>query len=252
MSDPTRRFSNRVQDYVAYRPSYPPELLDVLASECGLGPASVIADVGSGTGKLTELLLAHGNTVFAVEPNDAMRHAAESLLGGQPGFRSVKGTAEETTLASGAIDLVVAGQAFHWFDREKTVGEFRRILRPPRAVALVWNTRDDEASAFLRDYDAFVQHYSVDYEKVSQRSVMTDEIFQAFFRGPFRKTIVKNLQRCDFDGVLGRYLSASYAYTRDDPRLAQAEDELRRAFDQHAVGGMVDFPYVTEIYTGSL
>src|SRR2546422_11068618 len=115
LTDATQRFSNRVKDYVLYRPGYPIELIDFLAKNCGLTSASIIADIGSGTGKSSELFLKNGNKVFAVEPNKGMRLAAEKLLGDYDNFISINGTAENTVLDASSIDMIVAGQAFHWF-----------------------------------------------------------------------------------------------------------------------------------------
>ena len=139
--DPTRRFTNRVANYARYRPGYPPAVLTCLRDECGLSPGSTVADVGSGTGILTELFLANGNHVYAVEPNEAMRQAAELSLAHYPGFTSVDGRAEATTLADDSVDFVTAGQAFHWFDAAASRVEFNRILRPGGYTALVWNAR---------------------------------------------------------------------------------------------------------------
>src|SRR4028119_2421500 len=123
-SDPTKRFTDRVANYVAYRPKYPAEVLEFMRAELSLSPSSIIADVGAGTGILTEMFLRNGNTVFAVEPNEAMRAAAENLLGACPKFRGVAGTAEATTLAVRSVDFITAAQAFHWFDAEHTRREF--------------------------------------------------------------------------------------------------------------------------------
>src|SRR5215469_5965610 len=129
--DSTKRFSNRVENYTKYRPSYPKEeMLVLLSGECGLTSASVIADVGSGTGIMTRIFLENGNQVFAVEPNPEMRHAAEQVLAAYPRFVSVPATAEATTLPAETADFVVAAQAFHWFDRERVRREFVRILKP--------------------------------------------------------------------------------------------------------------------------
>src|SRR5262245_17011202 len=129
-SDSTTRFSTRVENYVKYRPGYPPAVVDLLRRECPLSDASVVVDVGSGTGILTELFLKYGHPVFAVEPNEEMRKAAERLLGDRAGFHSIVGTAEATTLPDCSVDLISAGQAFHWFDRERAHREFVRILKP--------------------------------------------------------------------------------------------------------------------------
>jgi ubiquinone/menaquinone biosynthesis C-methylase UbiE len=130
MPDPTQRFSSRVENYVKYRPGYPPAILDLLRDKCGLTSASTVADIGSGTGILTGLLLKSGARVFGVEPNPDMRAAGERLLAGQANFTSLAGTAEATTLPAQSVGIITAGQAFHWFDREPTRREFQRILQP--------------------------------------------------------------------------------------------------------------------------
>jgi SAM-dependent methyltransferase len=179
-SDPTRRFSDRVDNYVRYRPGYPAEALDILRAETGLTAESVVADVGSGTGILSELFLKHGNTVYGIEPNDDMRQAAERLLRGYPEFHSVAGSAEATTLPAAGVDFVVAGQAFHWFDRPRARAEFARILRPGGWVVLLWNARRVDATPFLRDYEALLQAYSIDYRQVRHENV-TPEVLAGWF-----------------------------------------------------------------------
>ena len=149
MTDPTQRFTSRVEHYVRYRPSYPRDLLDLLETRCGLSSASVVADVGSGTGILSELFLENGNRVIGIEPNKEMREAAERRLRRHPRFTSVAGTAEATTLDDASADFVAAGQAFHWFDPERARTEFSRILKPGGWVVLAWNLRRKEATPFL-------------------------------------------------------------------------------------------------------
>src|SRR5262249_1325145 len=149
MSNPLERFSTRAENYRKYRPGYPAEIMSLLVSKCGLTPASLIADIGSGTGKLCELFLNYGNRVFGVEPNEAMRIAGETLLARYPGFVSVDGRAESTTLESQTVDFVTAAQAFHWFDRESARREFLRILKPSGWVVLVWNERRLDSTPFL-------------------------------------------------------------------------------------------------------
>ena len=130
MLDPTKRFSNRVENYLKYRPRYPAAIIPLLESECGLTPETLIADIGSGTGFMTEMFLRHGNRVIGVEPNAEMRSAGERLLTKYPKFSSVNATAEATALPDKSVDLIIAGQAFHWFYRQNTKIEFTRILKP--------------------------------------------------------------------------------------------------------------------------
>src|SRR6266566_7206020 len=152
-ADAKQRFSNRVADYARYRPGYPPAVLDLLRTECGLRPGHIIADIGSGTGILSELFLKNGNRVFGIEPNAAMRGAGGKLLERYSKFTSIEGSAEATTLQDDSVDFVVAGQAFHWFDQKLARDEFSRILKPSCWVALVWNERRIDSTPFLRAYE---------------------------------------------------------------------------------------------------
>jgi ubiquinone/menaquinone biosynthesis C-methylase UbiE len=159
--DVTQRFSSRVDNYIRYRPGYPDAILDTLRDAYGLTPASIVADVGSGTGILTEMFLRHGNVVYGIEPNREMREAAERLLAGYDRFHSVAATAEDTTLGDDSVDLVTAGQAFHWFDPSKARAEFARVLKPGGWVALIWNERV-VTTPFLADYAATSKFSSLD------------------------------------------------------------------------------------------
>src|SRR5690606_35644369 len=151
MTPSTERFSSRVEAYIRSRPGYPAAVCEVLGREIGFTAGWVVADIGSGTGLSTRLFLENGNDIFAVEPKAAMRQAAEAMLAKNAGFRSVEGTAEQTSLASGSTDLVVAGQAFHWFDERQSLREFARILKPGGFVVLMWNARRLTGSPFLSE-----------------------------------------------------------------------------------------------------
>jgi ubiquinone/menaquinone biosynthesis C-methylase UbiE len=250
MSDVTNRFSDRVADYERHRPGYPAAAVALICERCGLRPGDRAADVGSGTGKLTRVLLDAGLAVWAVEPNPSMRRAAEALLGDLPGFASVDGRAEATTLPPASVDLVTAAQAFHWFDREAARVEFRRILRPKGHVALLWNERIP-GSPFARDYDALLEELSVDYAEVGRRRASSNAAVGEFLVEPEQASF-DNPQQTDFPGLVGRYLSASYAFRRDDPRFPGAEAALRRLFERHARDGAIVMPLSTQLYWGSV
>jgi SAM-dependent methyltransferase len=252
VTDPTKRFSSRVENYIRYRPRYPQELIPLLGRECALTPGSVVADVGSGTGILSEIFLANGSRVFGVEPNGEMRRAGERLLSGYPGFTSVDGRAEATTLPSATVDLVTAGQAFHWFDRPAARAEFARILRPRGWVVLVWNKRRKEATRFARAYERLLQRWSPDYDRVDLEN-LTDKMIVEFFKpGSFQRRALENRQVFDYQGLEGRLMSSSYAPEPGHPNHAPILAELREAFDAHNVNGTVTFDYQTVIYFGRL
>ncbi len=250
--EPTRRFSNRVDAYIRYRPRYPEAILPFLADACGYSSATVIADVGSGTGILAEMFLKNGNLVSGIEPNEAMRGAAERMLAGYPGFQSVTGTAEVTNLPDKSVDLVTAGQAFHWFDPDLAKMEFRRILRPGGYVALLWNSRQIETTPFLRAYEELLQTYALDYREVSHKYAGA-EILGAFFSpGSPQYARFKNEQRFDLAGLQGRLLSSSYAPLAGHPRHAPMLARLEEIFAEHEEGGEVNFLYDTEVFIGQL
>src|SRR5262249_12824426 len=157
-----KRFSSRVENYVRFRPGYPLQILELLRRECSLTENSTIADVASGTGIFTRILLEDGNRVFGVEPNPEMRQAGEEFLKGFNNFTSVDGTAEATTLGENSVDMVTAAQAAHWFDREAARNEFVRILKPHGWIVLLWNERQTDSTAFLREYEQLLKTYGVD------------------------------------------------------------------------------------------
>jgi SAM-dependent methyltransferase len=247
VSAPTERFSSRAECYARYRPGYPGAAIDLLAERCGLIPGSAVADVGSGTGLLTEPLLERGAQVFAVEPNDAMRAAAEARLQNQPRFHSVKATAEATTLAAASIDLWVAGQAFHWFDMEPTRREALRVSRSGGWGALLWNEHPHEGSAFLRDYDQLLRRHCPEYATTVARR-LDEERMREFFGGAMERVTFPNQQTFDFAGLLGRLLSSSYAPQPEQPQYAPMLAQLRALFDRHQHDDEVVFPYTTLVY----
>lgn len=252
MDGSVARFSNRVGDYVRHRPRYPAALVDALRADYGLRPTWQLADVGAGTGLLTQLLLTAGCAVYAVEPNQEMRRAAEYALGGHPGFHSVAGTAEATTLAHQSIDLITAGQAFHWFDVEGARREFQRILRPQGLVALVWNRRHSHGTPFLEGYEALLREFGIDYLQVDHTHTVDERRFAQFFgQGGYRVLSFPNRQLLDFEGVRGRLVSTSYMPAPDHPRFGAMLAGLRDLFDRCADAGRVTMAYDTEIYIGS-
>ena len=251
MTDSVTRFSDRVENYARYRPSYPSGLIDILKSECGLNESATVADVGSGTGILSELLLKTGSLVMAVEPNPEMRLAAERSLGAYPKFVSLDASAEETGLANDSIDLITAAQAFHWFDRAKAKKEFARILKPVGWVALIWNERRLDSTPFLRDYESLLLRYGTDYETVRHENV-AGEIGEFFSPGSYQSRNLENVQQFDFEALKGRLLSSSYTPAPDHPSFPAMLQHLEEIFNRHQKAGIVSFEYETRVFFGRL
>ena len=251
MTDPVTRFSNRAENYALYRPGYPAGVMEILKSECGLTPDSIIADIGSGTGILSEMFLKNGNSVFAVEPNAAMRLIAEQLLNRSKKFTSIDATAEATALETASVDFVAAAQAFHWFDRDKSRIEFARILKPGGWVVLIWNERRLDSTEFLRQYENLLLRYGTDYGKVRHENV-TGRIADFFFPRTFQLKTLENAQHFDFESLRGRLLSSSYTPNAGHPGFKPMLRELEEIFVANQQNGIVSFEYETRVYYGHL
>jgi len=247
----SERFSSRVDDYARYRPGYPAPALELLRERCGLVPGAAVADVGSGTGILTELLLKRGAQVFAVEPNERMRGAAEAQLSRYPHFHSVAGSAEATTLAAGSVDLLVAGQAFHWFDAQRARIEAVRVLRPHGWAALLWNERPPEATAFLADYEALLRRCAPEYTRITASRADVG-VMRGFLGAAMEVGTFSNQQVLDFEGLRGRLMSSSYAPEPGSPDYEPMIGMLREVFARHEYDGTITMPYSTLVYFGPL
>jgi SAM-dependent methyltransferase len=255
MTDSTQRFTDRVTYYVRARPRYPAALLRFFQDELGLTPAHAVADIGSGTGFLTELFVRNGNLTYAVEPNDAMRAAAEQALGRHPNFRSVAATAEATTLADASVNFVTAGQAFHWFDPPRARGEFKRILAPGGFVALVWNDRQLDGSPFAEAYQRLIAEHRAEPTSANWRHNVAEETAQLrdfFGLAGFRTQSFENSQRLDRAGFVDRITSTSYMPMPPDPRHVAMLRAVNESFDWHQENGAVVMPYDTKLYFGQL
>jgi len=247
MKNTVERFSNRVANYVRYRPDYPREIIGFLRDSADLVSKSVIVDIGCGTGISSRMFLQNGNRVFGVEPNEAMRAAAIEELAKFNSFIAVDGTSERTTLPNASADLVVAAQAFHWFDAEKTRPEFLRILKPSGHIVLIWNERQLDTTPFLIEYEAFLLKYAYDYPSV--RHDNTDKLrLREFFKGDFKSSTFQNVQIFDFDGLKGRLLSSSYMPSDSDAIFPSMIEELYALFAKHRENDKIKVFYDTNVY----
>jgi len=249
-SNSTTRFTGRVENYIKYRPSYPVEVIEYLKSEGILRSDSVIADIGSGTGISAELFLKNGNAVYGVEPNDAMREAAEKLLSAYSNFKSINATAEETTLPDNSIDLIICAQAFHWFDIPKVKIEFKRILKPTGRICLIWNERILDGNPFLAAYEKLLLKYGTDYKNVRHENI-DEKKLNEFYDSAYTKKTFPNKQVFDLAGVTGRLLSSSYTPQYDSPLYEPMLAELNEIFEKNQVNGKIEFLYDTNIYIDS-
>ncbi len=249
--DSIGRFSNRVENYIKYRPHYPVKIIDFLNTECGFDKNKIVADIGSGPGISCENFIANGNTVYAVEPNDDMRKAAEEIFSDAKNFVSVKGTAENTTLNDNSMDFVIAGQAFHWFDRDKCKIEFRRILKKDGYVILMWNEKIS-SNDFMKSYYDLIKRYGTDYEKINHSLVTDDKTIGEFYSPALvKKKLLRHTHPLDYKGLEGRLLSSSYIPLEGE-KFNKMISELKNMFEKYNKDDMVGMHYETILYYGKL
>jgi SAM-dependent methyltransferase len=250
--DSTTRFSKRVSDYVRFRPGYPRGVVELLTQETGLSAESIVADIGSGTGLLSAAFLECGYSVAGVEPNREMRAAAENLLARYPRFRSVDAKAEATSLSDRSMDLIVAGQAFHWFDVKQTRREWVRILKPGGVAALIWNERHIE-SPLMCEVERVIDKFAAAMDPDGAIREGGRRRIQPFFHpSPFRLDEFPNTQEFGLDGLVGRVASCSFVPGLKDPGYAEMETELAEIFGGHQRNGRIRYDYRTKVFWGKL
>ena len=249
---PTERFSSRVAHYIKYRPGYPIILLQELQNHGFLTDASVVGDIGSGTGKFSEVLLDRGLEVYAVEPNTEMRKAAESLFHGRAKYHSVDGTGEHTGLPDHRLDLVVIAQAFHWFEYEASIHEFKRILKPNGTLVFVWNDRHTTSPAFSLGYHEILLKYCPDYGSSPHRHIDEQKLARAILPDHFHHFECSYAQTLTYAGLEGRMFSSSYTPQSKDAQAAPLRRELRRLFEAYQGNGTIQFEYTTRMYFGPI
>ena len=249
--DPLRRFSSRARAYAAARPSYPRDVAELMRDAMGLGAGAVLADVGSGTGKLAEVLLEGGYAVVGVEPNAEMRAYAEAAFAGRPAFTSVDGTAQATTLAGASVDAVTAGQAFHWFDPAAVRAEWKRILRPGGWAILVWNLRRERATAFMAGYDDLIHRFATEMKLARAERADTSAI-ALLYDGRFETRTFEHIHLMDRETLRGRVVSSSFMPDASHPRHEEMLAATDALFERHAQHGFVRFEYDTPLYFGRL
>ena len=246
------RFSDRVKNYVKYRPHYPKEILHILEEKIKLIPQWIIADIGSGTGISSELFVENGNTVFGVEPNKNMRSAAKEYYSQKNNFISINGSAENTTLKDNEVDVIITGQAFHWFNINEAKDEFIRISKEGSYTVIFWNQRKTGDSPFQQEYELFLHKYCKEYDKTTQKNITSAQFCKFYGSKQYSLVKLNNLQKFDFEGLKGRLQSSSYSPTINDPVYPEMINSLQQIFKNHEVNNQIIFEYDTEIYYGKI
>jgi ubiquinone/menaquinone biosynthesis C-methylase UbiE len=253
MENNINKFTDKAENYDKFRLNYSIEILDCFY-DYSFNKDSIIADIGSGTGKLAKIFLENGNIVYAVEPNDNMRNMAISKLNDLKNFISINGSAENTTLEDKIIDFVVVGQAFHWFDAPKALDEFRRILKNNGVLALIWYNRKTN-SVFMQKYEEFLRKNFPKYNEKNHGDIsgnISDEKIMKYFSKDYKKITIENIRELNINELLGGFLSASYSPKEHTKEYHESRKILEILFNKHNVNNKVAFEYETIIYIGRI
>ncbi|WP_151083689.1 class I SAM-dependent methyltransferase [Nocardioides cynanchi] len=227
-------FGSVAEAYDRGRPSY---TLDAVTWLIGDDPATVL-ELGAGTGKLTRVLVAAGHDVHATDPDPAMLALLEAHL---PGVRTAVAGAEEIPLADASVDVVIAAQAFHWFDLERALPEIARVLRPGGRICLVWNQRNEKIP-WVRRLGAIIG------TQEQLRDPAEALIFSELF-GFVEESEFTHWQTIDRKTIQDLVLSRSNIAVLDEAGRAAKLAEVLAFYDDYGRGmdGM-QLPYVTRCF----
>jgi ubiquinone/menaquinone biosynthesis C-methylase UbiE len=240
----SEKFNGKSALYANYRPNYPNDLIEKMIKEYQLNENSTIADIGSGTGIMTQQLLSFDLNVYSVEPNTEMRIKAENSLHNNENFTSIEGTAEQTTLDTNSIDFIIVAQAFHWFDREKFREECQRILRAGGKVMIIANNRIED-SPIIQEIISVYHKYCPEFCGFSNGLGDSNKVFDHFFPNSYKVYRMNNPLTYDKNGFIGRHMSASYAPNLSDKNYSLLVSEFSRIFDRYEEDGFITLPNET-------
>ncbi len=247
----TEKFTGRADAYVKARPSYSQAFIKMLCEKLGFGKDTIVADIGSGTGKLSKQLLENGCIVYCVEPNEDMRAAAEKELRHYKDFHSVNGSASDTKLNTASVDFITVAQAFHWFNADEFKKECIRILKPHGKVILVWNTRDMESEFNVKSYEIY-KKYCPDFKGYHGGMKDDDGRIADFFDNSSERLSFDNPLEFTKEKFINRSLSASYSLSANDKNFDEYVNELEKLFDNYSQNGIVIMENKTTAYIGEV
>jgi len=246
------KFTNKAENYTKYRPSYPQGFINHLVNEVGMNCESIVADIGAGTGILTKLLACKVKKIIAVEPNKDMLKVCRKHLKGIKNFTGIDASAENTSLPDSSVDFITAAQAFHWFDREKSKSEFKRILKKNGKVIIVWNFKYADYD-FLKENRSILRRFCPEFKGFTGGVENDSSSFSDFFKKDCCEyKVFDNYKTINLEEFIGGTLSASYSPSPEVSHYNNFISELTEVFNKYSTNGILKMPLKTWCYTGEL
>lgn len=243
-------FTGKGELYYKYRPTYPKEIVKLLSNKYGFSRDMIVADMGCGTGALSTLFLNNGNKVICVEPNKDMLSTARKLLSKYKNVTFVNEKAESTNLNENSVDVIIAGQSFHWFNEEKAKFEFVRIIRSTNLAVLIWNDRD-MTDPFTYKYEMFIREFSKGYHGTGSTAISPERIYR-LLNYNYEYYELDNFQKLNLNGLIGRYLSVTYSLKQEDSEYDKAISRLRALYNSNQENEEIKLKYITKIFIGRI
>lgn len=249
--DNTKKFDGIANEYTQSRPSYAAEFIECLFGKYGFSASSVVADIGSGTGKFAKQLLDKGSNVICVEPNTDMRLVAEKELCEYPNFNSVSGSAENTMLPNNSVDFITTAQAFHWFDVQTFKNECSRIIKPNGKIFLIWNIRN-QCDLLNQEWSNVFKKYCSAFKGFNGGIKHNDERIKSFFNNVYEFVSFDNPLCFDKERFINRSLSGSYSLKKGDNNFDLYIEEIENIFNKFETDGIVKIDNQTVAYIGGI
>ena len=249
--DNTQNFNGLANDYTIGRPTYSNAFIESLYSQHGFTEQSVIADIGSGTGKFAKQLLDKGSFVYCIEPNDDMRKCATKELCKYRGFHTIDGTATETKLDEKSVDHITTSQAFHWFDVALFKKECKRILRNNGSVFLIWNMRDMSSEINQVSFEIYSK-YCPNFKGFGGGIQKDDIRIKQFFEDKYEYVEFDNPLFYHKNKFISRSLSGSYSLKNGDDNYNEYINALSNLFEKYSKDNVLTMANKTVAYIGRL
>ena len=248
--DNINKFNKMQNDYSKYRPNYSNEAIEYILNLQNVDNEFKVADIGAGTGKLSLPFVKRGLKLYGIEPNKDMYEKLLENMKEYSDFFGILGYSEKTYLDNKSIDLIVVGQAFHWFNIDEFKIECKRVLKDDSYIAILYNNGDYSKEVINKIHE-LSRRYCPEYKGSSGGLYNNEDIFNNFFK-EYNKIIFKNDYKLTLDQFIGLNFSASYAPKENEENHDIYLSKLEEVFNTYQEDGYLTMPNNTILRIGKI